>query len=83
MFRYDSIDSAITNPEGVCVVSVLLTIDDDYPNPELEKVADVLDLIQCKGESAETPVPLDVSGLLPAVKSYYTYPGGFTTPDYR
>ena len=49
----------------------------------LLKVADVLDLIQCKGESAETPVPVDVSGMLPAVKSYYSYHGGFTTPDYR
>ena len=47
------------------------------------QVADVLELIQCKGESAETPVPLDMDGLLPADRGYYTYQGSFTTPDYR
>ena len=73
----------MTNPDGVVVVSILLHIDDDNHNPELEKMADVLELIQCKGESAETPVPLDLDGLLPAVRSYYTYTGSFTTPDYR
>ena len=40
MFRYNSSDEAMTKPDGICVLSVLLHIDDEYPNPEIEKVSD-------------------------------------------
>ena len=31
-------DEARNKEDGICVVSVFLTINDEYPNPEIEKV---------------------------------------------
>lgn len=61
------------------VVAVLLTAGaDDRPHPVIQTLWAHLPLE--KGEAQPARVPLDLSGLLPAERGYYTYMGSLTTP---
>ncbi|NWI63780.1 CAH2 anhydrase, partial [Todus mexicanus] len=47
--------------------------------PEIQKVVDALNSIQTKGKQASF-TNFDPTGLLPACRDYWTYPGSLTTP---
>jgi len=81
--KYESADVANNHEDGIAVVAILLNMDDQHPNSELDKVAEVLELVRERGSSAETPVPVNFRKLLPECAGFYTYKGSYTTPDFR
>ena len=63
----------------LAVVAVLLEKSrEDKPHPVIQSVWANLPLE--KGEPLAAPQPLDLAGLLPAERGYYTYMGSLTTP---
>jgi len=74
---------AARHSDGVAVVAILLTQDDNHPNPELEKIGEVLSRIQLKGEEAQTAEVVRVEGLLPEDRDYLTYQGSLTSGEFQ
>ena len=81
--RYRDIEEAKLHSEGVAVVAVLITEDQETANSELEKIGEVLPRIQLKGEEAQTAEVVRVEGLLPQDRDYLTYQGSLTTPGFE
>jgi len=80
--QYSDVKEASRHLEGITVVAIFLTIDDENANTELEKIGEVLPRIEVKGEEAQTAEVVDVKGLLPQKRDYLTYQGSLTTPDF-
>ena len=67
----------------MAAVAILLREDEESPNLEVEKIGEVLDKIQLKGESAQTAEVVEVEGLLPEDRDYLTYQGSLTCPGFQ
>ena len=81
--HYPHMAEAARHSDGVAVVAILLTQDDNHPNPELEKIGEVLSRIQLKGEEAQTAEVVRVEGLLPEDRDYLTYQGSLTSGEFQ
>ena len=81
--QYKDLQEAAGHAGGVAVVAVLLTEDDENPNPELEKIGEVLPQITLAGEQAQTAEVVEVEGLLPGDRDYLTYRGSLTSPGFQ
>lgn len=81
--KYD-LAAANCRADGLVMVAVLMEkrTDGRRVNRELEKIREVLPLIQERGQCAVLPVPVDFDKLLPTSPNYYTYPGSKTEPDF-
>lgn len=81
--HYPTMAEAARHSGGLAVVAILLTQDDNHPNPELEKIGEVLSRIQVKGEEAQTAEVVRVEGLLPEDRDYLTYEGSLTSGEFQ
>jgi len=77
--QYSDVKEASRHAEGVAVVAVFLTVNDELANTELEKIGEVLPRIEVKGEESQTAEVLNVEALLPQDRDYLTYQGSLTT----
>lgn len=74
---YSSFGEAASKPDGLAVVGVFLEIGTD--NSGLQRILEVMNAIQCKGQQTTFP-NFDPRVLLPTSLNYWTYPGSLTTP---
>ncbi|XP_044279852.1 carbonic anhydrase 2-like [Varanus komodoensis] len=75
--KYSSFTEAVKHPDGLAVVGVFLKVGSACPG--IQKVVDALDTIKHKGKQAAF-TNFDPTGLLPASRDFWTYPGSLTTP---
>ncbi|XP_062986967.1 carbonic anhydrase 2 [Elgaria multicarinata webbii] len=75
--KYGSFGEAVKHPDGLAVVGVFLKVGSACPG--IQKVVDALGSIKHKGKEAAF-TNFDPSGLLPASRDFWTYPGSLTTP---
>lgn len=76
--KYNSIQEAAGEPDGICAVGVFFKTGE--PHPELEKITKLLPYVKHKGDKVTIPEPLDPAKLLPSNRAYWTYLGSLTTP---
>ncbi|KAJ9592260.1 hypothetical protein L9F63_001156, partial [Diploptera punctata] len=76
--KYDSCGEAAGYPDGLAVLGILLKVGE--PNPEMQKIVDLIPRIYHRGDKAEITEPIDPLKLLPESFSYWTYLGSLTTP---
>ncbi|NWT50118.1 CAH2 anhydrase, partial [Erythrocercus mccallii] len=75
--KYGKFAEAVKHPDGLAVVGIFMKVGN--AKPEMQKVVDALSSIQTKGKQAPF-TNFDPTGLLPACRDYWTYPGSLTTP---
>uniref|UniRef100_A0A493TM76 Carbonic anhydrase n=2 Tax=Anas platyrhynchos TaxID=8839 RepID=A0A493TM76_ANAPP len=75
--KYGKFAEAVKHPDGLAVVGIFMKVGN--AKPEIQKVVDALNSIQTKGKQASF-TNFDPTGLLPACRDYWTYPGSLTTP---
>ncbi|KAI1243487.1 hypothetical protein IHE44_0001111 [Lamprotornis superbus] len=75
--KYGKFAEAVKHPDGLAVVGIFMKVGN--AKPEIQKVVDALSSIQTKGKQASF-TNFDPTGLLPACRDYWTYPGSLTTP---
>ena len=78
--RYGGLGEAAGHAGGIAVVAVMLREDNESPNSEVEKIAEVLPSIELKGEQTQTAEVVRVEELLPEDRDYLTYHGSLTSP---
>ncbi|XP_030392872.1 carbonic anhydrase-like [Gopherus evgoodei] len=75
--RYPRLSEALSRPDGLAVVAVLLRLGP--PCPALEPLLGALGSVRTRGTQAPCPA-LQPRELLPACPDFWTYPGSLTTP---
>ncbi|XP_028622152.1 carbonic anhydrase 13 isoform X2 [Grammomys surdaster] len=75
--KYPSFVEAAHESDGLAVLGVFLQIGE--PNPQLQKITDILDSIKEKGKQTRF-TNFDPLCLLPSSWDYWTYPGSLTVP---
>uniref|UniRef100_F7BGW4 Carbonic anhydrase n=1 Tax=Ornithorhynchus anatinus TaxID=9258 RepID=F7BGW4_ORNAN len=75
--KYGKFGEAVKHPDGLAVLGVFLKVGNARPG--LQKVIDVLESIKTKGKETVF-TNFDPTGLLPASRDFWTYPGSLTTP---
>ncbi|NXL95375.1 CAH2 anhydrase, partial [Alectura lathami] len=75
--KYGKFAEAVKHPDGLTVVGIFIKVGN--AKPEIQKVVDALNSIQTKGKQASF-TNFDPTGLLPACRDYWTYPGSLTVP---
>eukprot|EP00116_Pleurobrachia_bachei_P005358 sb/3465620/ len=80
--KYGSMNEAVTKPDGLAVAGVLLSESAEKSDamPELFELLPKLDDPQSEEVVSDT---IDLSTGLPNDRTYFTYPGSLTTPDYH
>jgi len=81
--RYDNATEAYNHADGYAIISVFIKEDEEEYNKEIKKIVDVLPLIEERGRSTPTAVPVSFKNLLPKSRDYFSYRGSLTTPDFR
>lgn len=81
--KYGSVSEAIGQGDGLAVAGVLLN---EAPDPEakvLSELFEVVPKITGKLETSKLGSGLDLESGLPANRTYFTYLGSLTTPEYN
>ena len=76
--KYSSAGEAFEKPDGLAVLGIFLKVGKTHP--ELEKVFSKLKNLDQVYDTTSLDELLEVDKILPADKSYFTYPGSLTTP---
>ena len=76
--KYSSAGEAFEKPDGLAVLGMFLKVGKTHP--ELEKVFSKLKDLDQVYDTTSLDELLEVDKILPADKSYFTYPGSLTTP---
>jgi len=79
--RYTSVSNALQDPDGVAVLGILVSDDDEDPhlNQAIEGLSGSLTTITAPGQVAKIN-PFAIQDLLPGTKEYFRYHGSLTTP---
>lgn len=83
--RYGSFERAKrAEPDGLAVLAVFLDArSGNSDHLELEKIVAELARVQSKGQSVLLRQPVNLNRLLPRNRSYWSYAGSLTTPNYN
>uniref|UniRef100_A0A8C8VL81 Carbonic anhydrase n=1 Tax=Pelusios castaneus TaxID=367368 RepID=A0A8C8VL81_9SAUR len=74
---YPELSQALSHPEGLAVVAVLLSLG--QPCPALQPLVGAIDSVRTRGTEGPCPA-FQPRELLPACGDFWTYPGSLTTP---
>jgi len=82
--EYHSLEEALRHDKGVAIVGVMLkATSDGESNTELEKIGEILNKIQHKGQVAKTAEPVEMTKVLPKRLDYVTYSGSLSVPPFQ
>nr|CDS34479.2 carbonic anhydrase 2 [Hymenolepis microstoma] len=76
--KYTTMDQALNDPEGLCVIGIFLEPSKD----ECSAMAPMIASMKSSKPGCETSVKgeIDINGLIPNNSRYFTYGGSLTTP---
>lgn len=78
---YDSYEEAVKREDGIVIIAVFVKISEERSNRGLLCMADVVEDIAYREQSASLSSSLETKAFLPEDTSkYWTYKGSFTTP---
>ena len=80
--KYHSFSEALDKPDGLAVLGVFLTLQEDRGAgcEELEKICQKLGEIKFKNTTTQIKEDLNPERFLPSDRSYFSYLGSLTTP---
>ena len=80
--KYPSFSEALNQPDGLAVVGVFLTLQEDGDGgcEELDKICQKLREIKFKDTRTQIKEELNPERFLPSDRSYFSYLGSLTTP---